>query len=434
LVTPIALGQTSWDFDPLAGDDSASGLPGSPVQHWGEILRRYGTYQPLLPYGQSLAIRQLSGQPAGQDPIVFEPFMPGGGTLSFVGALTPVGPPFAAGALAPKVRAAGATPLSVAGFPAGPLPSVLVKNVTRGSSALLDTLAGAVASMCQPWTEASLNTIGLPAASFGGAVRIAEDDAWSTGDTLQCYRLCDANLKLFQSRGADSTSPSTRPVTWLQNLHVPDISGTPGASLLLLGGEANHVAVSCAFDPFVISNIYSSGIGTDGVSFQGFLNCMFPGGGQFRFKSVIGGSCNSVANLFTNFNDGSIVDGDVILHGTTNIKGRYSDLGCALIAPGGHMVVNHGAVLLIQGEWLPVPACLYGDTLGVTGPHSACSTLGQQLWVNALKCLTLQLSGQSTGAYRAGSVWNDVPLTPANLDAFGGLQNTLSGSRYSTSG
>lgn len=427
LIAMTAAAQAVWDFDPAGGNDEASGAPGSPVQTFAEIVRRLGTPRPTLPYGQSFAVRQVSPQPAGVDPIIFEPFLPGGGNLSYVGTLAAVGAPFAAGAVTPKVRAAGASPLQVAGFPGAAAAPMLVENVTRGSFSAIDAIAGGVATLCQPWKTPGLTTIQFPIQA--GAVVYIEDDTWAPGDSLQLWQAPNANLKLWQARGADAVVGGAKAVTWLQNVHVPDPSGTIGQSLLLIGGEQNHVVSCCSFEPFMISDIYTSGIGIDGTSAQVFINCVFAGGGQFRSKSVAGGSSNSALRNYTNFNDGSIIDGDIILHGATNVKGRYSDLGCALIAQGGTMQVDKGAVLILQPEFLPGGCCLYGATFAVNGPNSAVGRSGT--YVNDLKVTTITMDGLTTGSARVGSAWTDgIALTSANLDAFGGLQNTSTGSRF----
>jgi hypothetical protein len=422
LIAPAAARQGDWYVDPATGSNEGAGTLGAPLESPEEITRRIGTWTPSLPYAQDLRIFLLSSQPPGADPIVFEPFLPGGGTLSLIGTLSAVGAPFAAGTVTAKVRAAGASPLSVAGFPGAASAYMLVANTTRGSLSIIDAIAGGVASLCQPFESAGLTTIQYPIQ--GGVGVFVEDDTWAAGDLLQLYAFPRANLKRFQGRGADANPH--KPVVWIQNLYVPDPSGTPGQSLFLLGGESNSVTSCCVFEPLVISNIYSAGIGIDAVSTEAFISCVFVGGAQFRTRSIIGGATHVLAE----FQDGSVIDGDIILHDTIYVKGRYSDLGYALVAPGALITVDHGAVLLLEEEWIPGGNCLYGNKLAVNGPNSA--VLAGD-YPNQLKMTTLALDGASVGTARAGSTWTDgIALTSANIQSNGGLQNTGTGSRFAT--
>jgi hypothetical protein len=411
-------------WDPQAGDNEASGLAaGAPVRDFAEIVRRYGTTHPILDYGVSLTIHLLSPQPAGRDPIVFEPYLPGGGNLVLIGTLAALGSAFPAGAITPKLRAAAGNALAVGGFPAGAATPMLVKNATRGSSTQIDSVAGAVATLCQPFFDAGLTTVQYPIQA--GTTVLQEDDGWTAGDSLQLYVKPTANLKIFQARGADSPNAVNKPVTWVQNVHVPDPSGVVGFSVVGIGGEANHITSLCSFEPFVNSNIYDSGFGIDGASTSAFFGCVFLGGGQFRFKHIVGGSTGSAGKNFTNFNDGSVFDGDIILHGSVNVKGRYSNCGFALVLAG--LVVDHGGHLLIRSEWVP-GAMLYGNVLGVTASFVGKSAT----WGACLRMSQIVMDGLTTGSSRSGSTWTDgILLTSANLDLFDGLQNTSTGSRFS---
>jgi hypothetical protein len=421
----LAIGNLYWD--PVAGSDDATGLSGAPLATFGEIQRRCGSNSPQMVYGKSLVIHQLSSQPLSVDPVIFEPFMPGGGNLVLLGTLTPVGSTFAAGTVTAKARVAGANPMSVAGFPGGAAATNLVYNSTRGSWSTIDSIASGVASLCQPFAAAGLTTVQFPIQQSGTV--LVEDDTWTAGDTLQVYSKVNTNLKLFQARAAnDSVITSNKPVVWIQNIHVPDPSGLIGWSVLGVGGENNHVTSLCSFEPFINSNMYASGYGIDGPSTSVFYGCMFQGGGQFRFKHIVGGSTNTALKNFTNFNDGCVFDGDIILHGSINVKGRYSNCGYALIASNSLMLIDHGAVLLIRPEWFPA-AILYGNDFGLSGPNSAAAP--SISWGSSLKVSVIVMDSLSTGSYRSGSTWVDgVPLTSSNLDTFGGLQNTSTGSRF----
>jgi hypothetical protein len=131
------------------------------------------------------------------------------------------------------------------------------------------------------------------------------------------------------------------------------------------------------------------------------------------------------------FRSGVVFDGDIILHGSVNIKGRYSIAGHVFIPSGGFMRPTHGGILLIEPEWFS-GAILYGPgTFQLGGPNSALRN-ASGTWVNVFQVASIQLdNGATTGTSYAGGVFTDGrALTQANLDLYRGLQNPVTGSRY----
>jgi len=54
------LANTGIAWDPVAGNDNASGAPGNAVQTWDEITRRFGNDSPTLDPGKNAIINKLS--------------------------------------------------------------------------------------------------------------------------------------------------------------------------------------------------------------------------------------------------------------------------------------------------------------------------------------------------------------------------------------
>jgi hypothetical protein len=417
----------SWYFDPVSGNNGNDGkTPQTPFKDFERILEMYGTYNPRIPYGQSITIGQLSSQAPGTDPIIFEPVLSGGGQLSFIGTLTPVGLSFPAGPLTPKLRVAGASPMTISGFPGVAAP-MLVENQSKGSWSTIERIANGIAFLCQPFKTPGLTTIQYPIQNNVGV--FVEDDSWATGDTLQLWSPPNANIKMLRARGSDAVGQGQKAVTWIQDIHVTDATGIPGTSVFLIGGEQNIVHSRCSFDPFVVGNT-TPGMGIDGFSAYVAVGCAFMSGGQFRSMSLVGGTLNPLLSpgSFSSFNDGMVVDGDIIIHGPCFVKGRYSNIAFALIDQDGSLVVNHGGTLLINAQWIPGGPKLYGNLINLQTPNSAATCND---WINSTALSTMLLESAKTGTVRVGNTWVDnMPIDPTNIMAFGGIQNTGTGSKY----
>jgi hypothetical protein len=404
--------------DPVNGSDAA-GI-GTVAAPWrtvmGGVAASWGTRAPTLP--QTTTIEVVNPESVGQETVVLAPVM-AGGNFVLVGVPAAVGGPFAAGTVTVKVRSSAGSALQVAGMPAAAA-GMLVVNVTRGSEALIDAVSGGTATMCQPSKSATLNAI-------TATVAFTEDDAWSTGDTLQLYTLPMLNLSVLQALGGNATAGGQASVFCVQRVSIPDVSGMPGTSMLQVSASTTTVFASCNFDPSLQATSTSGHTPT-----LYFTNCRMNGGGNIEQAVLVGGSfAGSGSVQHTNLRTCEI-DGDIILHGNTLatlLFGSYCALGYVFVP--NSLSIEHGSVALIEAL-LCGGACVYGSTLDVEAPLAALENDTGGTWANCLQMNTLELCEQSTATSYSGGVWTDGrAVTSANLDTYGALIDPSTGSRYS---
>jgi hypothetical protein len=334
--------------------------------------------------------------------------------------------------------------LQVAGFTHGESAGMLVQNVSRGSWAFIDSVTGpGVATMTQPLATAGLTTI----TANPVATPLAEDNGWAASNTLQVYTLPLLNLKTLDPQGGDATVSFTAPAVWVQYLHIPDVTGTPGFSEFAPTSDGCGLVMSGMWvDPYLFAT--TANAGASGTIFMNsFLNggCQLEGSYEFANASVISGSVNTAKNTNLECEGHTILSGDVIVHGTTvpgspnvsfiaspNYVQAYFDANVIAAARyGGGTLVLQDNFLLGPGTGHPV---LWGPaTLGTEPPLAAICNETGDTWVHALTVGSTTLDGASTGTSYAGGVWTDgVSVTTAHLDSDNGLQNPRTGSRYST--
>jgi hypothetical protein len=205
---PTWYAATSIFWDPAGtsgGSDANAGTSANtPVLTFAEIVRRYGSNTPVFNYGQSVQITQLTSQPAGQDPVFFEPHVSGGGQAILLVVLPVAFGTSAVTVNTAKARGAPGTllTLTLASCPAGVAAGMFAVNNTRNSQAFIDSV-GATVVMQQPQTTASINTTAVSPAPV-------EDDTWTTGDSVSFYTLQSTNLKMWRPIGGDET-PGAKP-------------------------------------------------------------------------------------------------------------------------------------------------------------------------------------------------------------------------------
>jgi hypothetical protein len=422
LIGVQASAQTDWYWDPQAGSDEASGLVGQPVQHFAEIVRRYGTVAPRLPYGQSVTIHQLTPQTANTDSVTFEPFLSGGGQAILLCTLTVLQAPFTGGVVTAKVRGGPGTRLQVASMPAGVAAKQLVLNTTRSSYAFVDLMTGSTATMTQPLTAASLTTPNVP-----GPV---EDDTWATGDTLEVFDCPLCNLTLWSPVAVDENVGATKAsVGWVQFARIADSSGA-NASIFGMGSRCvANVLSSCRIDmrsDFTCANGRGQATYALGCDFTGLVQVL-AGFASFQGGTLRGGVTTNVS--------AAIFGNDVYIHAAFQ-NGGLSELS--------HVFCD-AAIIGTNGVGGILTALTSAALWGTAGVNLAAG--GQFInasgttWV--LMLLTngaLQLSGLGTGSVYvgAGVMTDGVAITPANIDAGGGaglpgIFNPRSGARYANS-
>lgn len=427
----------SWSdiwFDPVGGSDSnvggSMGAPAAGLKTMAEVVRRYGSATPAITTGQGLKVHQVSAQTPGTDLFSFSPRMANGnfvwdGTLG----LTALGVPFSPAAVIVMVRGTPGVLWQMTGMPAGSAAGDLVHNVTRDSWAWINSMAGAVATMTQPFTNASLTAIG-PGAPF------VRDLGWVNTDTYQRYSVPACNYQGCQPAGGASDAAYTTPTTWIQFIKVVDQSGVGNDTFAPGPLEAmNMIFSTCWIDPYFSFN------GFDGSYFTVDGNCFSPNSSRHNFSSMVGGSTNSYK---TGLNPLELwnfcgVDGDALLYGTPYVKGGiYNVWGFAYVDVGA--VVARGTLVL--EPFLYGGSQLWGaGTVNVEGPGAVMNLTGGT-FAACLTVTALQLDGVATGSsFTTGAAGNPytpgIAITSANLDTGGGvgdpgLQNPRTGSRYAS--
>ena len=411
-----------------SGSSCPSGV--GPLSTVTEITtHRWGTVSPILP--QTTTLHVLSAQTIGQERIVLSPTMvanSGGTPSNFVvlGTNTAVGSTFASGTVTAKSRGTPGTLLKIATIPGGAAAGMLVFNSTRSSWATIDSIAAGTATLTQPLSNAVLTTV-TAVPNFVGS----EVDTWATSDTLQLFSEPLLNLTAFFPTSGDSNSAITTPTAWLQNLYIPDVSGTVGGSATTIKLYGPGATLSnCRFDTFLTYD------GADQPYGAFSANTWLNGGLDFVTANMVAGASNTsnTANEFSVFENIASFDGDAILHGGVLLKGAYSTCGFAYC--DSVVAAVHGGVLLLGPELVSTTTSqLWGSgSVNLEGPNSAVQLevgLGQS-WTGSLTVNSLSIEGIGTGSSYASGTWTDgVSITPGNLDAHNGLQNPRTGNRYS---
>ena len=202
------------------------------------------TLSPLLT--STLTVTFLSAQSANLDPIFFTPKLANGAQAILIGTLVPFSLGATAGTVTTKsIVAGGGQLLTVAGMPSGTLKNMWVVNTSRGNSAAyIDSMSGSTATMQQPQTAASYN----PPTS-GSTPNPAEDNTWTTGDTLNIYAVpLSVNLKLWRPSGGDVTAGGQPSCGWVQYVQIADPSGS-GLSSYQHWSDGLNVLSACVVNP-----------------------------------------------------------------------------------------------------------------------------------------------------------------------------------------
>jgi len=409
--------------DPLNGNDSTgNGTVGSPWRTiMGGVVASWTSRAPILP--QTTTIDVIAPETVDQETIVLAPVMANGGNFVLVGTAATVGVPFAAGTVTAKVRGSAGNALQIANMPVAATAGMLIVNTTRGSEALIDAMSGSTATVCQPSQSTVLNAI-------TANVAFTEDDTWTAGDQLQLYKLPLLNMSVLQTIGGNATTKGQASVFCIQRFSVPDVSGTPGTSMMQIAASTPTVFVSCNFDPSL-----QAASTTAHTSQLYFTNCRLNGGGNIEQAVLAGGSfAASGAAGHANLRVCEL-DGDIIMHGTqlaVSLFGSYCALGYVFVP--NSISVEHGSVMLIEAI-LCGGACVYGSALDIEAPLAAVENDTHGPWIDCLQMAALTLCEKSTGStYNAGTWTDGVPITSPNLDTYSAIIDPHTGSRYCNTG
>lgn len=395
-----ALTDIYWDPAGTHGgkDSNAGTTSAAPVLTWAEIVRRFGSTLPVFVYAHSVTVHQLSPQPAGQDPVFFEPRVSGGGQAILNVTPTLFGTSNITVNTA-KSRGAPGTllTLTLASVPAGITANMLAVNTTRGSQAIVDSV-GATVVMQQPQTTASLtSTATVPAP--------VEDDTWTTGDSVSFYTLANTNLKRWCPVGGDDTAAAQPSSGWVFYSSIADPSGS-GASVYPHGcNSACNVLTNCVINS---RTHVTADCGRGGAAY--LPGCS--GIGQLIYFSgqslgLYGGGWAGGAS----FNGIVTLQNDVIMHGGVTFEGGAANAILDNVYSDGAWT-NLANLVWTGILWGSFTTANFGRMINSSG----------STWV--LRYLTsgaMKLGTSATGSSYTGSgVWADgVAVNQTNIDAGG---------------
>jgi hypothetical protein len=415
-------------WDPQEGSDNALGnTSNTPVQTFAEIIRRYGTDSPILPYGQSLIVHQLSTQNPGTDPVFFSPKLSNGAQAWILGTLEQQGNSFVAGTVTQPVRTGPGSLGTVAGMPAGAAAGMVIYDVTRNSYSSIISMNGSTATICQV-------LLGNAAVQSPPAPQTLTDTiaTFSSGDTMTLNILPLCNLRQWQPYATDNQT-SNNNITGsarIQFLNIADSSGGGISRFVHASRSVDAILCMCKIPGRLVLTSEEGGIGSSG-SFVGgcyVLGCdigdstvitggnVYLQGGVYRgVVSLIGGNTNFLA-------DPICLSNIILENASAQLYGLYI---------ASSIILSYGSVFALTNNGI---SQLWGPGSMVVNTASTCWAPGGLTFAQALlNSGGLFLGAATTGTSYAAGVWTDgVSLTPANLDTHGGLQNPRTGARYAT--
>ena len=423
---PPSWTQTNWYWDPAnlstTASDSNSGADSShALLTWAGFISKMGTNSPILPYGQSIIVNQMSSQSAGVDSVFFEPKLSGGGqfVLNATSGWVAAGINFSAGTLgggfgySGAVPTAGGTPMTMASVPGYVVAGVLLFNSTRSSYAFVDSVTGGTAKLSQPQTSASLiTTTAIPS----GVV----DNNWQAGDTIQVWTLPNLNAKHIGAEGGDLTSGGQPCASWIIGAAISDTSGSAASEYPVQADCANTVLSLC----LVNSRAHvASGQGRSSSIY--LLGCSVKGS-----VAIFSGTCTTYGGILSG---GIVLDGgliglanNAIIHATVTMDPGSTVSLSASGAWSDAAWTNTGGFILIGGTfWGSYSFAAKASSTVFNGSASSFASTA------LLTTGAITINGITTGTAYAqnGIFYGPFALTPANLDTYGGLQDPVTGAR-----
>jgi hypothetical protein len=416
------ISQPTWFIDPLNGFDGYTGTNATftsgnigPVQHWAEVIRRYGTQSPRL--RQNTTYTFVNSHTDDTDPVYFSPFVEAQSLITIqgtIGASQLIATGTLSGVVA-KNRAAGQ--LLNATLPAGATADMLVVNTTHASRAwIYKNVSGNTWSISQPIAPQSTS---LEAFIFAG--NPTEVDTWTNGDTINIYQPVKVNLGYISPKMIGINTTSFSNALCLYQLTVLE----PGAfdDVLWLKDGASVSMIECKSNKLV--NIDPNG----GVLQSFLINCDFTQGFLSNIGSCVpyviltsqtsaiaGGIVHGGATTFNS----CVLDCDVILFPTTQPTGGMMALGNVYIETGRNFQIgSYGDTILLTlasgtpSLWGPGGVAIVGTCrLRYTGTAANIFLHTGVFTINA---------SSTASAYDSSgdpALWHpNRALTAANLDA-----------------
>ena len=419
---PPSWAVANWYVDPAnstaaASDNNSCTSSGAPCLTWKEIIRRYGTYEPVL--RQNTTVTFLSSHTDDSDPVIWRPFSSHQVVVQIQGSLG-ASQQIATGTISSLTAKNRATPqLLQATFPAGVVSHLLVVNSTHASRAwTYAQVSGNTYSISQPLTAF------VPGTTFNPS----EVDTWANTDSVTLYQPVSVNLVQFKPQlleGGGGGGSLAYASGYVYNIKIFQPTGGEFTRLgstvgMIESSSARGVTWDVASQTSalgVLPNVNDDFIGAIGI-------------GTLAAKPSIDATTGIYGGLieFNGYAVGVYFDFDVIMH--FGISAAWSNIGTAEVDSGGTLTVYGGPVDLQRNK--SGSNILWGaGTLNVTGGANFVYPSGANQAAASLKISTLQINGGTTACSvgtGASAAWNcGITVTAAHLDAavgsagFGGV-------------
>lgn len=401
---------------------------------WAEAVRRWGGNSPLLTV--ALAITFLSSHVDDSDPVVFNPIITNGVTVTLQGAAPAV---VTAGSVftrtATKSRVAGANSTLQGSFSAGaPAAGMFLQNTTAAKSSLAFVYAsagGANWNLTQP-----IAPVVLPVGAFTPATEV---DTWNTGDTINLLQPIAVNIVELLPIVSVFNGAQTNT---LQVHQLIDFD--PGGLRKDLLVHNGFVTFSECFIQRVTTIVNpSTGAGQPAAYVNTWLSGLIASGTSHYLRGgALVGSWTSTLMTGQLIGGRAYLTSDIIINTTgfatavTGVEFELVYLDSAITIEGG-CFINAGVGGLIYGSAaadLKLISYARLDTHG--GTWTAACTF-QKAIATGISLNGAYLGNSIAYAANIGTIHNGIATTVANLDAaagaagFGGVAFVLGGASVS---
>lgn len=409
-----------WYISGSTGSNRNSGdTAGSPVADFGEVLRRWGTNQPINL--QNTVVEWLDDDgliDADTKPYVFAPIMPQGPgdglLLNLYGSKIVVSSGVLGGVTAMSVGA-GTLLLADLGSSAATAVGMILVNETRNAVCWVDSIiSGNICALTQP---AGPSVTTPPAWWLGGGGGPPLVNNFTMGDEFTIYRLPRVKFGAVLPTTVGFWKPTFDGMLCMMgNLWVPDLTG--GFSESFLKNPTLRMT-ECRCDALVETQSPAS----NGVGEQIF-NCWLPAGGLFAQEGIYAGAVGTNDSFIVQVSGGTL-DANLIIHATNGFVISHASGGVnALQTIGG--VFLFGNMRPSGNVWITANGAQYGlahisgiYTIGDTSPTTGTVYHNGQAADVFQGSSTLKANGlttalavdSSSGAFHPGRA-----LNPGQLD------------------
>ena len=416
--------QTTWFIDPqssFGGNDANDGLTSStPVKTWAEVLRRFGTYSPLLI--QNISFTFLSNHTDNSDPVIFTPYLGGNGiNVVFRGVLN-ASNQVSTGAfsgLLQKDRDAGI--LLTTTLTNTPVAGWFVHDTTNdGYSWVYKNPGGNVAVLSQPM-ESSVSAIGI------GNASPAEINYTNDGYIYIAYEPVHVNITQITTQSPASEESYTAGRVVIQNLVIFDPNSDDNNSVIL----GNYIAlVETRIDRYCV--LYQTELSKQIPVLNCFIGNAIISATALLHGGILGRAYDAVDVEIT---EGFYpeLDADIILAYDINIFCNLY-VGYYYIEQGANLFARVGSKIECLASYVDGYGAAWGlGNINVESIYKYNNPIDNTAVGYFKNTGTITINSKST-AYSfdpsGNGIWrNAIPITPMQLDAplsSGGFAGTAS--------